>query len=529
MKLAYSNKELFEIAKDNYQTLVFHCVKLHTEGYWTDPERLLKQTIRQQLDLYLQAVLLMFAAHSGSFSAERNHFVRAIPDSNMLKIREDGEMSEEDIRDANRVLHTPPILLQLFALRDREKHTHLTVMFLDTLLNIVIAMSYLEEQNGQGVVEFIREYSKGVSAFLNEECSYLKTIDDRYVFRKIASPTFKTGYIRDEIEYARETVTISESKEEDEATADSAKKEEQEAAVVYNEEDIARETAKARLSLEQARDAKRAALAEKRLEELNALVGLDKVKEEMQSLVNLIKVRKMRQNYQLPQMDMSYHMVFTGNAGTGKTTVARMVAQIYKELGVLSKGTFVETDRAGLVAGYLGQTAMKVKEVVKQAKGGVLFIDEAYSLTSWDAGDDYGIEAIDTLVKEMEDNRGDLVVIVAGYRDEMERFLKANTGLVSRFNKYIDFEDYTQDQLLEILRMMAEKAGMTIQEEALTLVREYLMEMKEEKRHDFGNARGIRNVFERIVTNQANRLVGLGEPSLEQLKTILPEDVAELD
>ena len=249
----------------------------------------------------------------------------------------------------------------------------------------------------------------------------------------------------------------------------------------------------------------------------------------MQSLVNLIKVRKMRQNYQLPQMDMSYHMVFTGNAGTGKTTVARMVAQIYKELGVLSKGTFVETDRAGLVAGYLGQTAMKVKEVVKQAKGGVLFIDEAYSLTSRDAGDDYGIEAIDTLVKEMEDNRGDLVVIVAGYRDEMERFLKANTGLVSRFNKYIDFEDYTQDQLLEILRMMAEKAGMTIQEEALTLVREYLMDMEEEKRHDFGNARGIRNVFERIVTNQANRLVSLGEPSLEQLKTILPEDVWELD
>lgn len=525
MEKAYSNRELYDIAKENYQTLVFHCVKLHSEGYWTKPEKLLKQTIREQLDLYLQAFLLMFAVHCGRFGQEQRHFVRAIPDSNLLGVSEEEPLDKELVRQAKKVLSAPPILLQLFALRDREKKTHLCVMFVDTLLNIVIAMSYLDQQKGAGVVEFLQNYVQQIQVFLNEELQFLTEIDDRYVFRKISSSTFRTGYVRDEMEYVRALTNPARSPENSQEEAVSCEIPAEIPKEVPDEEEIARQTAQARLELEQARDAKRAAAVQKWMDELNQLVGLSSVKEEMQSLVNLIKVRKMRANYHMPQMEMTYHMVFTGNAGTGKTTVARLVAEIYKELGVLSKGTFVETDRAGLVAGYLGQTAMKVKEVVAQAKGGVLFIDEAYSLSSRDAGDDYGIEAIDTLVKEMEDNRNDLVVIVAGYREEMERFLKSNTGLISRFNKFIDFPDYTEEQLVEILNMMAQKAGMTIEEEALLRIRQVLNSMDGAARKDFGNARGIRNLFEKIVTNQANRLVQMENPTVEELSRILVEDI----
>ena len=263
----------------------------------------------------------------------------------------------------------------------------------------------------------------------------------------------------------------------------------------------------------------------KLLDELNQLVGLDNVKEEVRSLVNLIKVRRMREEYKLPAMDMSYHMVFTGNPGTGKTTVARLVARIYRELGILSEGQLIETDRSRLVAGYVGQTAINVREVVEQAIGGVLFIDEAYALVSPDTTNDYGSEAVDTLVKMMEDHRDDLVVIVAGYREEMEQFLRSNTGLISRFNKFITFEDYSEQQLLEILTVMAEQAGMVVEDTAVKKLGLYLASMNEQERRDFGNARGVRNVFERMIVNQANRIVLLEEPTKEQLITLTAQDV----
>ena len=254
-------------------------------------------------------------------------------------------------------------------------------------------------------------------------------------------------------------------------------------------------------------------------------MGLEEVKEEIHSLVNLIKVREMREKMDLPMMDMSYHMVFTGNPGTGKTTVARLVARIYRELGIVSGGQLVETDRSRLVAGYVGQTAINVREVVEQALGGVLFIDEAYALISPDASNDYGSEAVDTLVKMMEDHRDDLVVIVAGYTEEMKSFLRSNTGLISRFNKFISFEDYTQAQLLEILKVMAGQAGMTVEENALKRIGLRLAAMNEQERQDFGNARGVRNLFEKMIVNQANRLVTLEEPTREQLMTLTEADV----
>lgn len=261
------------------------------------------------------------------------------------------------------------------------------------------------------------------------------------------------------------------------------------------------------------------------VEELNALVGLGSVKEEIRSLVNLIKVRKMRESMNLPAMDMSYHMVFTGSPGTGKTTVARLVAKIYKELGILSEGNLVETDRSGLVAGYVGQTAIKVHEIVEQAIGGVLFIDEAYALANPDVPNDFGTEAIDTLVKLMEDHRDNLVIIVAGYTEEMQNFLKSNTGLISRFNKFVDFPDYTLEELVEIMDVTAQNAGLIIDDEAKASVLKVLKRKKVEEWKAFGNARGIRNLFEKLVVNQANRIVTLENPGKVDLITIKKEDV----
>lgn len=277
--------------------------------------------------------------------------------------------------------------------------------------------------------------------------------------------------------------------------------------------------------------ATRAALAsfkakrmEKLMNRLDELVGLAGVKGEIRSLINLIRVRKMREEYHLPGMPMSYHMVFTGNPGTGKTTVARLIGEIYRELGILSKGMMIETDRAGLVAGYVGQTALKVKEVVDRARGGILFIDEAYTLSNAVGGNDFGTEAIDMLVKLMEDYRDDLVIIVAGYTEEMENFLKSNTGLISRFNKFIDFPDYSDDELLDILFGMAKKAGFCVEKEVGEAVRGYLARMASQERADFGNARGIRNLFEKLVAAQANRVVEYVQPTKEQLSSITFED-----
>nr|MDE6852049.1 AAA family ATPase [Lachnospiraceae bacterium] len=269
----------------------------------------------------------------------------------------------------------------------------------------------------------------------------------------------------------------------------------------------------------------REARLQKLMDELNALVGLQGVKNEIQSLINLIRIRKLREQMKMPLMDMSYHMVFTGAPGTGKTTVARIVARIYRELGILSKETVIETDRSGLVAGYVGQTALKVHDLVEQAVGGVLFIDEAYALVNPDVPNDFGMEAVDTLVKLMEDHRDDLIIIVAGYTEEMKSFLKCNTGLVSRFNKFIDFPDYSDQELLEILDVMAANVGLVIEQDAKEAVGFHLSQMGSEQKEEFGNARGIRNLFEKIVINQANRLITQPHPTREMLVSILKDDI----
>ena len=258
------------------------------------------------------------------------------------------------------------------------------------------------------------------------------------------------------------------------------------------------------------------------LAELDSYIGLGVVKEEVHNLINMVQVYKLREQHDLPTTDMSLHMVFTGNPGTGKTMMARMMARIYRSLDILSRGQLVEVDRSGLVAGYVGQTAIKTQKVIEKAMGGVLFIDEAYALNGR-SENDFGQEAIDTILKAMEDHRDDLVVIVAGYTDLMDRFIHSNPGLESRFNRFLLFDDYTTDEMVEIFRMQCKKGCYQLMEEAQPLIRDYIAE--ESADDSFGNARGVRNLFEHVLVAQNNRLAAMEKITREDLMTITAADV----
>lgn len=263
------------------------------------------------------------------------------------------------------------------------------------------------------------------------------------------------------------------------------------------------------------------------MEELNQLIGLSNVKEDIKNLSNLVKIQKMREERGMKTSSISYHCIFTGNPGTGKTTVARLVAAIYKQLGVLKKGHLVETDRSGLVAEYVGQTAAKTNAIIDSALDGVLFIDEAYSLIQG-GKNDYGSEAISTLLKRMEDERNRLVVILAGYTNEMTEFINSNSGLQSRFNRYIEFPDYSCEELVKIFEFIANENDCVVSTEALTHVKKIIETEVLNKNKNFGNARFVRNLFENIITRQANRLAA--EPSItnEMLSRIEAVDVVNV-
>jgi Cdc6-like AAA superfamily ATPase len=258
------------------------------------------------------------------------------------------------------------------------------------------------------------------------------------------------------------------------------------------------------------------------LAELDGLVGLAGVKREVHLVTNLLRVQQIRRERDLPVLDQSRHLIFTGNPGTGKTTVARLLAEIYRTLGVVERGHLVETDRAGLVAGYIGQTAGQVVAAFDRGEGGVLLIDEAYSLARG-GENDFGREAIDTLVKLVEDRRDRLVVILAGYPDEMAALVEANPGMRSRFPKTIHFPDYSDDELVEIVESLGAAGRYTLDDGARAAVRAWLGAQPRDR--GFGNGRLARNLFEAAVTNQASRLVALDHPTDDQLTTLTAEDI----
>lgn len=261
------------------------------------------------------------------------------------------------------------------------------------------------------------------------------------------------------------------------------------------------------------------------MEELNELIGLKTVKHDVEELIGLAKVRKMREEKGMKAVPVSLHLVFSGNPGTGKTTVARILGKLYKEIGILSTGQMIETDRSGLVAGYVGQTAIKTQKKIQEAMGGVLFIDEAYTLNQKD--ENFGQEAIDTILKAMEDHRDEFVVIVAGYTDLMKAFIESNPGLKSRFNKFFEFPDYTVDELQQIFELQCDKYQYRLTEEADAAVRAEIERLESEKGENFANAREVRNLFEKIITNQAARVAELDNLDEETLSTITIEDLTD--
>ena len=261
------------------------------------------------------------------------------------------------------------------------------------------------------------------------------------------------------------------------------------------------------------------------MEELEELVGLKTVKHDVEELIGLAKVRKMREEKGMKAVPMSLHLVFSGNPGTGKTTVARILGKLYKEIGILSTGQMIETDRSGLVAGYVGQTAIKTQKKIQEAMGGILFIDEAYMLNQKD--ENFGQEAIDTILKAMEDHRDEFIVIVAGYTQLMKDFVESNPGLKSRFNKFFEFPDYTVEELQQIFELQCKKYQYNLTDEADAAVREEIIRLEDSKGENFANAREVRNLFEKIIANQAARVSALEDVDEETLSTITIDDLTD--
>lgn len=562
----YSDEQLFQMGKDSYDKLVLHCKNLEMTRFWDKAQQVMQQSSSEVLDLYVQAVLMQLAKQCGEILESQLRFIQMVTCSNPLEISEDMTVDGDFLQDVDRIYRMPPILIQLCSLQDKEKQDDMTAYFVDALLNILLCMAYLNHGKDREVSQFIQEYYQKISHYIEGKDAKAHT---RYIMHKLNNSVIECDLdvmkkeerqrgqaavmaagehavmieTEDEEECRIREMQIKREqikREQEEKRAERERqreenrrlREENERIRAEEEKQSAIEAKEMFLEMKQRIQEREQAEAREQdlrlqalLEELNALVGLDGVKEEIRSLVNLIKVRKMREKMNLPEMDMSYHMVFAGSPGTGKTTVARLVAKIYKELGILSEGNLVETDRSGLVAGYVGQTAIKVHELVEQAIGGVLFIDEAYALANPDVPNDFGMEAIDALVKLMEDHRDNLVMIVAGYTEEMQKFLKSNTGLISRFNKFVDFPDYSTEELVEIMDVMAQKAGLLVDEGARQAVLAFLNKKKAEEWQEFGNARGVRNLFERLVVNQANRLVAMENPERMDLITIKREDV----
>ena len=468
--------ELNELEKGRaaYAMMGDCCEDLVKSGNW---QRVGASDVRLFLDMYVQALLLRLVQAGGTPSMDMLAYISKVPARDILRV---GRMTPDEALNAgfkNRSFaEGTPLLLRCCIAMDEKDGTANAQKFVDAVTRLLYAAAAVDGDMNGNELQFITTYGGQLRTFLMSRASVRHAgVEEKF---RVDAP----GMPKEEADKGKKGKKQEKKEPEPEKTLDEL------------------------------------------LAELDSLIGLEGVKKEVHTLINLIKVRKMRQEHDLKVMDMSFHMVFTGNPGTGKTTVARLVAKIYKQLGFLSQGQLIETDRSGLVAGYVGQTAGKVTDVVNSALGGILFIDEAYALARKGMDNDFGHEAIDTLVKLMEDHRDDLVVIVAGYTDLMHDFLTSNPGLISRFNKYIDFPDYTDDELMDILAMNAKRQGYTVSEEAGKTIRRMLSDMSISERMDYGNARGMRNTLEKLVQAQANRLADEEKVTKEMLIELTQAD-----
>ena len=471
------NNQVYEKGRRSYDKMLEACDQLVSSGNW---QRVGASDIRLFLDMYIQSLLLRMAQVNGTVSQEMIRFTAEIPSRDVLSIgKADPEKALQTGYKNRSFAEGTPLLLKCCIAMDDKDGTKSAHDFVSGVTQLLYAAAEADADLTGKEMQFITGYAGGLRTFLMSRAAGRHAINtDEGMIPELPKAQKK------ETNSQKKTTETAEKVEEPEETLEEV------------------------------------------MNQLDSLIGLTEVKKEVHTLANLIRVREMRREHGLKVMDMSFHMVFTGNPGTGKTTVARLIAKIYKKLGFLSKGQLIETDRSGLVAGYVGQTAGKVTEVVNSALGGILFIDEAYALARKGMENDFGKEAIDTLVKLMEDHRDDLVVIVAGYTDEMHDFLTSNPGLISRFNKYIDFPDYTIDELMDILAMNAKKQGYALTSWANAGIRVYLERMTLAERMDFGNARGMRNVLEKLVSAQANRIAEAKcEITKDFLITLTKEDV----